>query len=52
MTHQIDNQLFKYATKEDIIGLLNFVKKLIWIDKIKQTQKINIQSKRTKRIRT
>ena len=26
MTHQIEDQLFKYATKEDGVGLLNFIK--------------------------
>ena len=26
MTHQIEDQIFKYATKEDGIGLLNLVK--------------------------
>ena len=42
MTHKIEDQLFKYATKEYGIGLLNFVKKQMWIYRQNNTNTQNL----------
>ena len=53
MTHQIKNQIFKYTTKEDSIGLLNFIKKSAMnLNKKYKNWKFNIQSHWTNRIRS